>query len=108
MELLLTAQSFSAARLREMGVLNAVVPREECLAAAMRYAKRIAAMSPAAIGLIKEAALTLPDLTLAESFRAEGEIARHVFKSEETRQALRSFADHRGRTPDPAAAITGD
>lgn len=100
MELLLTAETFSAVRLRDMGVLNAVVPREECLAAAMRYARRIAAMSPAAIRLTKEAALTLPDMTLAEAFRAEGEIARNVFTSEETREALRSFADQpRGSLP---------
>jgi enoyl-CoA hydratase len=96
MELLLTAQSFSADRLRDMGVLNAVVPGERCLSAAMGYARQIAAMSPAAIQQIKKAALTLPDLPLAQAFRAEAEIARLVFTSDETRQALRSFADRHG------------
>lgn len=91
MELLLTAQTFPAARLMEMGVLNAVVPQSECLDTALRYARRIAAMSPAALQLTKRAAQTLPDLPLADAFRVEAAWARDVFGSEETRDALARF-----------------
>lgn len=95
MELMLTANRFSAQRLLSMGLLNAVVPREQLMTTAMAYARRIAAMSPIATSVIKEAALTLPDLALADAFAAEARLSRRAFRSDETREALRKFVERR-------------
>jgi len=57
MELLLCADLVDASRARELGLLNAVVPREELLDAAMGYARRIVANAPLAIQATKRSAL---------------------------------------------------
>jgi enoyl-CoA hydratase/carnithine racemase len=95
MELMLTSNRFSAQRLQAMGLLNAVVPREQLMETAMAYARRIAVMSPIALGVIKEAALTLPDLALADAFAAEARLSQRAFASDETKQGLRKFAERR-------------
>jgi enoyl-CoA hydratase len=58
MELLLCADLVPAARVHEMGLLNAVVPRDELLAEARRYARRIVANAPLAVQATKRSALS--------------------------------------------------
>lgn len=91
MELMLTANRFPAARLAEMGLLNAVVQRERLMETALAYARRIAEMGPTAVRVIKEAALTLPHLPLEEAFRAEARLGQIAFSCAETRQGLQRF-----------------
>jgi enoyl-CoA hydratase len=57
MEFLLCADLVPADRAFEMGLLNAVVPREELLDAARAYAARIIANAPLAVQATKESAL---------------------------------------------------
>lgn len=95
MELMLTANRFSAHRLHAMGLLNAVVPRAQLMETSMAYARRIAAMSPIAIRVIKEAALTLPDLALVDAFAEEARLSERAFGSDETKVALREFMNRR-------------
>jgi enoyl-CoA hydratase len=57
MEFLLCADLIPAARAHEMGLLNAVVPRDELLAAAYEFAHRIAANAPLAVQATKQSAL---------------------------------------------------
>ena len=95
MELMLTANRFSAQRLHAMGLLNAVVPRAQLMATAMDYARRIAAMPPIAIQTIKQAALTLPDLPLVDAFAAEARLSQRAFGSAETKAKLREFGQRR-------------
>jgi enoyl-CoA hydratase len=57
MEFLLCADLVPAARALEMGLLNAVVPRDQLLDAARVYAQRIVANAPLAVQATKESAL---------------------------------------------------
>jgi enoyl-CoA hydratase/carnithine racemase len=95
MELMLTANRFSAQRLHAMGLLNAVVPRAQLMATAMDYACRLASMPPLAIRTIKQAALTLPDLPLVDAFAAEARLSQRAFGSAETKAKLREFGPRR-------------
>lgn len=95
MELMLTANRFSAQRLHAMGLLNAVVPRAQLMATAMDYARRIASMPPVAIQTIKQAALTLPDLALVHAFAAEARLSQRAFGSPGTKAKLREFGQRR-------------
>lgn len=57
MELLLCADLMPAARALEIGLLNAVVPRDDLLDAARDYAARIVANAPLAVQATKQSAL---------------------------------------------------
>jgi enoyl-CoA hydratase len=57
MEFLLCADLVPAARALEMGLLNAVVPRDELMGAAREYAARIVANAPLAVQATKQSAL---------------------------------------------------
>lgn len=57
MEFLLCADLIPASRAYEMGLLNAVVPREDLLDAAHEYAARIVANAPLAVQATKQSAL---------------------------------------------------
>jgi enoyl-CoA hydratase/carnithine racemase len=57
MEFLLCADLVPAARAFEMGLLNAVVPKDELLDAAREYAQRIIANAPLAVQATKQSAL---------------------------------------------------
>jgi enoyl-CoA hydratase len=57
MELLLCADLVDARRAYEMGLLNAIVPRDELLDAAFGFARRITANAPLAVKATKQSAL---------------------------------------------------
>jgi enoyl-CoA hydratase len=92
MELLLTGRRFSAAELRERGVLNQVVASDQVEPVAMALARQIAAKSPLAVQTIKEAALTLYDLPAQEAFAREAVLGQRTFTSDRAKQALAGFA----------------
>ena len=95
MELLLTADRFSAAQLLEMGVLNQVVPADQVLPAALALAERIAALSPQAVQLIKRAVCELSDLPWQDAFAREAVLGQEAFTSEDARRGLQAFAERR-------------
>lgn len=100
MELLLTADRFSAARLLEFGVLNQVLPADEVLPAAMTQAEKIAALSPTAVQLIKRAVLELGDLGLADAFAREAVLGQEAFTSADAQAGLEAFSQRRQATYD--------
>ncbi len=91
MEILLTAQRFSAAEMVAKGVVNRVV-EGDVEAEAFAVADRIAALSPQAVQTIKQAVLTLQDLPLEEAFRQEAALGQKTFTSDDARRALAAFA----------------
>jgi enoyl-CoA hydratase len=92
MEMLLTGRRFSAAELRERGVLNQVVARDRVEPVAMALATQIASKSPLAVQTIKEAALTLYDLPAREAFAREAALGQRAFTSDPAKEALAGFA----------------
>ena len=98
MELMLTAERFSAARLAEIGLINRVVPYDQLESVALEYAQAIAAKGQVAVSVIKEAALTLSHLPLDEAFRQEATLGQRAFTCDEAQQGLQRFMS-RSRTP---------
>jgi len=92
MELMMTAERFSASRLAEMGLLNRVVPASELEQTALSYAESIAQKGKVAISVIKEAALTLGHLPFEQAFSREAQLGQRAFTSDEAKAGLRRFA----------------
>lgn len=92
MELMLTGRRFTAAELLSRGVLNQVVASDRVEATAAALAAEIAERSPLAVQTIKEAALTLHDLPVAEAFAREAALGQRTFTSDEAKRALTRFA----------------
>lgn len=92
MELLLTADRFSAARLAQMGVINHVVPRESLMATAFEFANRIKRLSASALEVIKESVATLPDMPIGQAFAAEAILGQRAFASADAKKGLAAFA----------------
>ena len=93
MEIMLTAERFSADDMLAKGVVNRVADSDQVELLAYEMAARIAALSPIAIQTIKEAALTLQDLPLAEAFRVEAALGQRTFTSADAKRGLAAFAN---------------
>lgn len=97
MEIMLTAERFSADDLHAKGVINRVVEADQVEPVAFELATKIAALSPTAIQTIKEAALTLQDLPLADAFHKEAALGQRTFTSEDAKRGLAAFANRSGK-----------
>jgi enoyl-CoA hydratase len=95
MELLLCADLISAERALEMGLLNAVVPRDELLDKAYEYAHRIVANAPLAIQATKRSVLQGLGMELREAYRNESSISAEIFATEDAKEGPRAFAEKR-------------
>lgn len=92
MEIMLTAERFSAQDMLAKGVVNRICTADQVEPLAFEIAGKIAALSPGAVQTIKEAALTLQDLSLAEAFREEAALGQRTFTSEDAKRGLAAFA----------------
>lgn len=92
MEIMLTADRFSADDLLSRGVVNRVVEPDRVEPLAFEFAEKIAALSPIAIQTIKEAALTLQDVPLTDAFQIEASLGQRTFTSEDAKRGLAAFA----------------
>jgi enoyl-CoA hydratase/carnithine racemase len=92
MEIMLTARRFTAAEMLAKGVVNQAVDSQDVERVALETAHHIASLSPTAIQTIKEAALTLRDLPLAEAFRQEAKLGQRTFTSDDAKRGLAAFA----------------
>lgn len=97
MEIMLTAERFSADDLHAKGVINRVVDTDQVEPVAFELATKIAALSPVAIQTIKEAALTLQDLPLADAFHQEAALGQRTFTSGDAKRGLAAFANRSGK-----------
>lgn len=98
MEIMLSGRRFSAAELRERGVVNQVVAGDRVEHVALELASAIAAKSPVAVQTIKEAALTLYDLPFKEAFAREAALGQRTFTSDYAKKTLDRFAGHASKT----------
>jgi enoyl-CoA hydratase len=95
MEFLLCADLISADRALEMGLLNAVVPRDELLDKAYEYAHRIVANAPLAVQATKRCVLQGLGMELREAYRNESSISGEIFSTEDAKEGPRAFAEKR-------------
>ena len=95
MEFLLCADLVPAERALHMGLLNAVVPREELMDAAWDYARRITANAPLAVRATKQSVWEGLGLPLRDAYRNEAEIAGRIFQTADAVEGPKAFAEKR-------------
>jgi len=95
MEVLLTAERISAQRAYEFGIVNEVVPFDELMPTAMRYAETICLNGPVAVRKIKEAVVKGLALPEKEALDQELNYAAEVFATEDATEGLTAFAEKR-------------
>jgi enoyl-CoA hydratase len=92
MEIMITGERFTAVDMLARGVVNRVVEADQVEPAALELAGRIAKLSATAVQTIKEAALTLQHLPLAEAFHREAALGQRTFMSDDAKRGLATFA----------------
>ena len=95
MEFLLCADLISAPRAYEMGLLNAIVPRDELLDAAHAYARRITANAPLAVQATKRSVWEGLGMNLRDAYRNEAAISSEIFATDDAKEGPRAFVEKR-------------
>ena len=95
MELALTGDPISAGRAFELGLVNRVVPRAEVLDAALALAERVCANAPIAVRNSRTMVREARDLTEAEAWPRNYELAMEVFSTKDSIEGATAFAEKR-------------
>ncbi|WAL69709.1 crotonase/enoyl-CoA hydratase family protein [Amycolatopsis cynarae] len=95
MELALTGDPMPAARLAELGLVNALAPAGKVLDAALDLAGRIAANAPVSVRVSKRIVDEALDWTTEEAFRRQGDIASAAVLSEDATEGVLAFTEKR-------------
>ncbi len=95
MEMVLTGEFISASEARAYGLVNKVVPVEVYLEEAVRLAQKIAAMSPIAARLAKEAVNRAFETHLDEGLHFERKNFYLTFASEDQKEGMQAFIEKR-------------
>ncbi len=96
MDLLLSGRVFLAEEAFTLGVVNAVHPPEQLLAASLAYAEELATFSsPSSMAAMKRQIWTHVDLPLAASERESDELMAASLKADDFREGVQSFVQKR-------------
>ena len=95
MEYLLTGRSMTAARARDIGIINDVVPYQELDQRIDQLIDEILLGAPLSIQATKQAAMRGLDLTLEEAFYGEFPAVQTMMRSEDSREGPKAFAEKR-------------
>ena len=93
--MMLTGYRVPGAELYRLGVVECCVPRDQLMDEAMKMAATIAAKSPLATRLAKNAAQTIEFMTLRDGYRYEQNLTRQLSQTEDAREAMTAFAEKR-------------
>ena len=94
-EATLTGRPLTAARCAELGLVNAVVPDGEALAAALELAAEIAANAPLAVRASKAVMAQAAEWPAAEQFARQETVIDPVRRSDDAREGARAFVEKR-------------
>lgn len=95
MELILTGKTFTAQEALDWGLINKIVPPEMYLKEAVALAREIAALSPVAIQLAKEAINRAFETHLDEGLAFERKNFYLTFASEDQKEGMKAFIEKR-------------
>ena len=95
MEMLLTGEGIDATVAERWGLINKVVAKEDLLATAYTYARRIAANAPLAVQAAKELAVRSRDMDLTTGLRMEAVINRILNATEDAKEGPAAFTAKR-------------
>lgn len=94
-DLLLSARLVGAEEALKMGLVNAVVPKEAVLAAAIERAEALAKNAPASLALTKALLAELPGMGLFEAFRHAALANAWIRQTEDLKEGLAAFFEKR-------------
>lgn len=94
-EMFFTGEEVSAAELHRVGSVREVVPIGELAATARALAETLAAKSPIALRLAKEAMNRVEDLPLKEAYRTEQDYTARLQRFDDAREARQAFLERR-------------
>lgn len=95
MEMMLTGELISAEEALAFGFINRIVPREQVLAEAEKFATLIAGNGPLAVTAIKHAVQTNMGIPIKEALANEVEIAMPVFLTKDAQEGPKAFKEKR-------------
>ncbi len=95
MEIALTGEHFSAARLAAAGLVNKLVPAGEALSAAKELAARVALGAPLALAASKRVIVESADWAADEAFGKQTAIISPIFGSKDATEGAMAFAEKR-------------
>lgn len=93
--MMLTGYRVPGPELYRLGIVEACVPSEDLMDAAMGFAREIASKSPAAIVLAKHALNTIEEMSLRDGYRFEQGMTAELGKLEDSKEAMLAFAEKR-------------
>jgi enoyl-CoA hydratase/carnithine racemase len=89
--MILSGETVTAREAFEMGLVSRVVPRADLERETAALAARLAAFSPTAVALAKEAAYTIQDMEYGKSLRYLRELITLVGLSDDAREGIAAF-----------------
>jgi len=95
MEMLLTGESIDAARARELGLVNRVVPEAQLDDAVMTLARQIAAKSPLTLAIGKEAFYRQTEMGLDEAYAYASATMTRNMLARDAEEGIDAFLDKR-------------
>jgi enoyl-CoA hydratase len=93
--MMLTGHRVFGPELYRLGVVEACVPPEQLMPAALELAREVAAKSPVAIKLAKHALNTIEELSLRDGYRFEQTLTGQLSQTEDSKEAMRAFVEKR-------------
>ena len=93
--MMLSGEPVNAREAFEMGLVSRVVPRERLEAETSALATTLAAFSPTAVGLMKEAAATTQDMEDTKALRHLRELLVLVGLSDDAKEGIAAFFEKR-------------
>src|SRR5215472_18796293 len=95
MEIALTGEHFSAARLAAAGLVNKLVPAGEALSAAKELARKVALGAPLALAATKRVIVESAEWPADQAFGKQSEITVPVFFSKDAKEGSTAFTEKR-------------
>ena len=95
MQILLTGDPIDAARAREIGLVNEVVPAAELAATAQSLAERIAANAPLSVAAARKTVRLIAEHPLEEAYQEAERLWEPVYLSEDAQEGPAAFRDKR-------------
>ena len=93
--LVLTGEQITARQAYEIGLVTRVVPRGELDRSVRALAEKLGGLSPAALGLAKEAAYTIQDMEYGKSLKYLRELITLVGLSDDAKEGIAAFFEKR-------------
>lgn len=92
-ELMFMANTIDSEEAYRIGLVNRIVPRQELMPTAIKWAEKICESGPLAIRAIKQAMMQGLDLTLQEGLQLEDSLRKTLFASEDSKEGLKAFIE---------------